>query len=213
MNKRRNFAIVLGICALFVTTMVFSSGKIYAGDLNPPGTPGPTMKTLDEIPPTWDQILPSNDGHPDACNSTRFKCVMNGQAVLDKETGLVWEKSPDAAFFLPPAPPTYLMCNYKTVGGRKGWREPTIEELASLIDPTQTSPALPSGHPFTNVQMPDPYCLPQPSHAYYLSTSTGGVFTVFVVNISDGNIVNYNYGSPPPGPSCDLFYVWCVRGR
>ena len=43
-------------------------------------------------------------------------------------------------------------CYDKTVGGRKGWRLPTVEELASLIDTTQNNPALPSGHPFSNVK-------------------------------------------------------------
>jgi hypothetical protein len=195
MNQRRNFTIVLGICALFVTTMLFLSGKIYAGELNPPGgPPGPTMKTLDEIPPTWSQILDA---------SKRFELVLGDEAVLDKETGLVWEKSPDP---IPrPVPPTTGVCYLKTVGGRKGWRAPTTEELASLIDPTQTNPALPSGHPFTNVQMPDPYCVPQPSHAYYLSTG-------YVIDFSNGNIVFYNF-SAFPYPSCDLFFIWCVRGR
>jgi hypothetical protein len=34
-----------------------------------------------------------------------------------------------------------------------GWHLPTIEELSTLVDPTVTvpGPALPAGHPFTNV--------------------------------------------------------------
>lgn len=28
----------------------------------------------------------------------------------------------------------------------------TVEELRTLVDPTQSNPALPSGHPFSNVQ-------------------------------------------------------------
>ncbi len=33
------------------------------------------------------------------------------------------------------------------MGNRKGWRLPTIQELASLIDPS-AFPTLPPGHPF-----------------------------------------------------------------
>ena len=36
----------------------------------------------------------------------------------------------------------------KNVGGRGGWRLPTVEELRSLIDLRRAIPALPSGHPF-----------------------------------------------------------------
>ena len=88
--------------------------------------------------PSWDQTLPS---------STRFIVLsnFNSQAVLDRETGLVWERSPSTT-----AVPgfTSLDCTNKTVGNRRGWRLPTIHELTSLIDPTQSGPALPSGNPF-----------------------------------------------------------------
>lgn len=41
-----------------------------------------------------------------------------------------------------------------TAGGRKGWRLPTIQELASLVDPAvpPPGPTLTAGHPFSNVQ-------------------------------------------------------------
>ena len=41
-----------------------------------------------------------------------------------------------------------------TVGGTKGWRLPSVAELASLVDPANSNPALPTGHPFSNVQSP-----------------------------------------------------------
>ena len=73
------------------------------------------------------------------------------QAVLDKETGLVWEQSPSTVHL--PWLDAHVGCNVKAVGNRRGWRLPTIQELASLIDPTGSSPdALPPGHPFSNVQ-------------------------------------------------------------
>jgi len=39
-----------------------------------------------------------------------------------------------------------------TVGGQKGWRGPSVEELKSLIDPAQRDPSLPLGHPFSNIK-------------------------------------------------------------
>jgi hypothetical protein len=53
------------------------------------------------------------------------------EAVLDKETGLVWERSPSTA-----AVGNWFgasnTCLGKTVGGRWGWRLPAFEELARL---------------------------------------------------------------------------------
>jgi uncharacterized protein DUF1566 len=85
----------------------------------------------------------------------RFKLLndFNTDAVLDKETGLLWERSPikNAVAW----PNARLMCAQKAVGGRGGWRLPTFNELASLVDPAITDPTiprLPAGHPFLDVQ-------------------------------------------------------------
>ncbi len=136
------------------------------------------------VPRAWSQKLPV---------SARFQLVLNNAAVLDKETGLVWEKSPDTT--LRTWNDAVYYAYSKNVGGRKGWRLPTVEELASLVDPTQSNPALPSGHPFTNVQ----------SNRYWPSTTTvvdTGI--VWDVDFSSGNV----YSSVKSANN----YVWCVRG-
>lgn len=93
----------------------------------------------------WDQALPV---------AQRFVILMafNSDAVLDKETGLVWERSPQTTAVS--SSNVRLTCANKAVGGRKGWRLPSVTELASLVDPSVASPGptLSSGHPFLNVQ-------------------------------------------------------------
>jgi hypothetical protein len=141
------------------------------------------MKTLDQIPPTWDQILPADQ---------RFSLVMGGAAVLDKETGLVWERSPDTSSRNWDA--AWFHCTARTVGGRKGWHLPSIQELASLLDPTRSNPALPAGHPFMNVQ----------NYAYWSSTIypyDGGLMAAWF----DSGILS------PYTKSVNTIFTWCVR--
>jgi Protein of unknown function (DUF1566) len=137
--------------------------------------------------PSWDQTLPS---------STRFVVLsnMNSEAVLDRETGLVWERSPDTS--------TYIWleaaanCNTLYKGNRLGWRLPTLQELASLVDRSVIpGPTLPAGHPFQNVQ---------PSA--YWSATTG-------VSIAAGVwAVVFKLGGAAIFLNDDSFHVWCVRG-
>jgi hypothetical protein len=92
--------------------------------------------------PAWDQSLPV---------ATRFVVLTNwaSAAVLDKETGLVWERSPSSTTFkwqnaIDPTLSARRHCTALITGGRKGWRLPPTPELASLIDPSVAPPARPS---------------------------------------------------------------------
>ena len=109
----------------------------------------PTLARGQEGPyyplPSWDQTLRA---------TKRFVSVMpvdghGPQAVLDRETGLVWQKVPiePRAFDWHVA---RRLCRSENTGGRQGWRLPSVEELSSLIDlsPPPIGPGLPSGHPF-----------------------------------------------------------------
>ena len=71
--------------------------------------------------------------------------------VLDKETGLVWERSPSTIRFNLNDAQTH--CINLIGGNRMGWRLPTIQEGANLLDRSVSDrPHLPAGHPFSNVQ-------------------------------------------------------------
>ncbi|GIW55417.1 MAG: hypothetical protein KatS3mg082_1821 [Nitrospiraceae bacterium] len=80
----------------------------------------------------------------------RFTMVFNGEAVKDNQTGLIWEREPDREFDVWSA--SISRCETKTVGGQTGWRAPTVEELKTLVDPSQKDPALLPGHPFVNIK-------------------------------------------------------------
>jgi len=137
--------------------------------------------------PSWDQQLPA---------STRFTVLSNwgSAAVLDRETGLVWERSPRTSAFHE-RHDAHEVCNTLTLGNRMGWRLPTLQELASLLDPTQSIPSLPSGHPFTNVQVSD---------AYWSATNDAA-------NTDNAWVVDFVFGIGAL-PKYRYLWIWCVRG-
>ncbi len=147
------------------------------------------------VPVTYSGFAMADDAWDKEINKAtkRFKLVLDGAAVLDNETGLVWEKSPDTT-----TRDWYDAAYYaynKNVGGRGGWRLPTVEELRTLVDPTRSNPALPSGHPFTNVQ----------SGYYWSSTpNVASTSNAWFVGFSNGVV----YGGGKILNGC----VWCVRG-
>lgn len=133
--------------------------------------------------------------------SSRFIVLtnMSNQAVLDKETGLVWEKSPSTD--QKTWEEAQIHCNGLKTGNRMGWRLPTLQELASLVDPAvhRPGPTLPSGHPFSGVQ----------SSTYWSATTYAGLTTsAWCVHFDDNN----DDGSVSTGGKARRGYVWCVRG-
>jgi hypothetical protein len=139
---------------------------------------------------SWDRKI--NNAH------ARFQVLrgFNDEAVLDKETQLVWERSPDT---LPLLWDTAIFaCFDKDVGGRKGWRLPKITELASLVDQTVSDLTLPPGHPF--VLDGDDAVLKFWSATPVLNSPT----EVFVVRFLDGFV--------DTDPKDVIARGWCVRG-
>lgn len=132
------------VAALAAVTLVASwAGAINAGPLDPPGDPASTMKSLDEIPGTWSRVLSTNASDP--CNNSRFQCVMGNAAVLDQETGLVWQRQPDGD--TRDWSSAIAICRELVIENRYGWRLPNLAELRSLQDASSSS-GLPPNHPF-----------------------------------------------------------------
>jgi hypothetical protein len=134
--------------------------------------------------PTWHQTFPASE---------RFVLVMGDEAVVDKETGLVWQKSPSDTkrnWFI-----SLSACYNTEVGGRLGWRTPTMAELTSLVDRTQSSPTLPAGHPFSLALSSD----------YWSATTVAGSSRAWHMSFSNGFQGNSDKGAVE-------LLVWCVRG-
>ena len=129
--------------------------------------------------------------------SERFVVLsqFNNQAVLDKETQLVWQRTPSPSMVAPRGSAAFACATHST-GGRLGWRLPFLLEMQSLADPAATlgSLALPAGHPFLSV----------PIGHYWTATRISGQTTGAIVDLGSRG---HNKGKYIVDPA----YYWCVR--
>jgi hypothetical protein len=146
--------------------------------------------------PSWDQTIACTT----QANCPRFIVLSNmaSAAVLDRETGLVWERSPASPALLWSDAVNY--CRGLTTGNRMGWRLPAIEEILTLPEPdTGNFNTLPQGHPFT--------------------LSSGVVWSTTLIGPTRG--LGYDFHQAPfggigafdtAGSLADSLGAWCVRG-
>lgn len=152
---------------------------------------GPSIEKeelLAEIVKDWQAAHPAKN---------RFEVLpsFDNAAVLDKETGLIWELAPD------PLPVTWnearAVCGQRVIGGQRGWRLPSPAEMRSLVGPAIDAPGpnIPPGHPFQNVVQTSYWTVVpeanQPPSARYLDAFLGNVLSFVRIY---------------------TFPVWCVRG-
>ena len=78
----------------------------------------------------------------------------NSNCVTDHLTGSMWLRNPNATAmdWSDALLHCYMLDGSNGRGGYEDWRLPNWNELHSLMDASQISPALPLGHPFTGVQ-------------------------------------------------------------
>ena len=160
--------VLLTLIFIFTTTPVAVSDLFFDGANSSINFSDGSRQTT-AATPAWHQILPAAE---------RFELVMNNEAVLDRETGLVWQRDTSDDQYDWYSAQSY--CYIINLGGRKGWRLPTIDELATLVDPIQSVPALPIGHLFTNVK------------SFYWSSTTyaGSTNHAWLVSFGSGDVIN-----------------------
>jgi hypothetical protein len=177
MKRQRFLAVVLAL-----------SGSLFLMAGEQAAQADPPIKDLSGVTQNWDKKL---------TGATRFTVLSDfgGAAVRDNETGLVWEQSPEATNRTWNV--ARAICADKNVGGRKGWRLPSVAELSSLVDPGQINPSFPPVHPFTNVQL---------DRAYWSATMDADI-------PSNAWTLTINIGFVGSGTkSVSEFHLWCVRG-
>jgi hypothetical protein len=134
----------------------------------------------------------------------RFTDNANG-TVTDNLTGLAWLKNANCfgtqnwATALTTA--NTLVGNNTQCGLNDGslagdWRLPNINELKSLVDLSQNTPALTTGHPFSNVQN---------SFYFTSSTTTTSDNAAWSLDMDGGRFLHTNVKG-------NTLYYWPVRG-
>jgi hypothetical protein len=195
--KIRLLTVLVVLTALFL----LSASIVWAAPLSLAKT-GQTLCYLDNGTET-DCTGTGQDGEYQkgvASPDPRFTDNFDG-TVTDNLTGLMWAKNASATG----ATNWYAAIDYAnnlTMGTMCGiahtdWRLPNVRELHSLIDFSNSSPALPTGHLFTNLI----------SSGYWSSNFSPDISRynrAWLVSMSGGTVsVDHTHLS---------FYVWPVRG-
>jgi uncharacterized protein DUF1566 len=143
--------------------------------------------------------LPSDPGIDVQAHASRFQILegYKGEAVLDTETHLIWERTPSSAETA--WANASLRCALTSTGGRLGWRLPSFLELMTLVEPAPpaaaTRPSLPASHPFRGVRA-DPY--------WTTSSQDTDPTNAYAIDFLRGDVT--------PQPKNRSHAWWCVRG-
>lgn len=195
MENTRRFpaGLILAMASCF---LLVSPGQAEAGDPATMGENVPIWNIAQDgtaISIKWVDHTPNpRFAIHDAGTSTN----LSDDLVLDRETGLIWARDANLPKGMQTWQDAMNYCrNQIQLGNRKAWRLPTIEELLSIIDPSQSNPALPNGHPFINVQ-----------GVFYWSSST------YESSSSRAWFVSMGVGFAQVYSKSVSYFTWPVRG-
>jgi len=175
----KGFRLFLLSASVVIGAAILSHVQGAAPDATLPGPFGP---------PSWDTIYPAKE---------RFLVLtqFNNEAVLDRETGLVWQRSPIVGT------ETWALalasCREQIIGDRKGWRLPSYEEMSTLVEPKRSNPDLPADNPFENFTPTDSFWT-----ATTYESDQGRAYFIAFQTASSAN----------SGSKGNFSRAWCVRG-
>ena len=195
--RRKRSRFILGVLALGL----LAGGALTAGPAQADSSIDPDVSSTGPLAvgPGPYYALPSWARKMGVVNRFVVLTDWSSAAVLDKETGLVWERTPELINLNFSWFDARSHCLARQTGNHKGWRLPSIHELASLLDPLRTNPALPAGHPFV-------IALPL-NTSYWSATTNAAIDTqVWAVSLVNGVVGEdaFKAGSQAR--------AWCVRG-
>jgi hypothetical protein len=169
--------------------------------------------------PSERKPLPMHYSQPGAtqrarmCSTTRRRCVRRGprEGLQRRVSSASYpERQPGSSLFSwEDAIRQCWLRSGQGVGGhqtsgRMGWRLPTIEQLASLVDSTQTPPSLPVGHPFK-----DAFGEESGVYPVYWSSTTDSRAAFFPGQAWELRLANGTVGD---AGKTGMRRIWCVRG-
>jgi len=124
-----------------------------------------------------------------ALNAPRFTDHGDG-TVTDNKTNLMWSKDADLGGKMDLFE-AKSYCDALSLADHKDWYLPYVTDMFSLLDRSHQNPALPPGHPFTNVQS-----------SYYWTHSYNQIGPI-LLGLDHGGL----YFDQPDHD----YSVWCVR--
>jgi hypothetical protein len=131
---------------------------------------------------------------PAYANAPAGRYTVSNGTVYDTKTKLTWQQSISATQYTWDGAKTYCTGVGSTLGGI-GWHLPTVKDLLTIVDRSQSNPAIDS------VAFPS-----TPASQFWAMTPiAGGSGYAWYVNFADGYAGNRN-----PIPTT-LFYARCVR--
>jgi len=181
MTSRRTHTYLLLSALLIMTFVAIPFGRVVRARIQPKNFFQEIFRAA-----TWSSVVPPAD---------RFEVLADfySEAVLDRNTGLVWQLAPSTQRFV--WVDARSACMNSASGGRRGWRLPSIVEVNTLQDPG--SPAVPLNAPFV---LPDDPAVPR---IFWSATSDAA-------DPTDAWFASFDVAVSFSGEKSRSHYAWCV---